>query len=67
MEPLNTLEHIKKLPKAQDMADLQAKVDCLLKENGKLKSQVVTKEVELKEMGALKAAAEAELVGAWRG
>ena len=47
------------------MADLQARVDCLLKENGELKSQVTTKEVELKEMEALKATTKAKLMGAW--
>ena len=50
VEPLNALEFIKKLPKAQDMGDLQARVDCLLKENGKLKSHIVTKEAQLQEV-----------------
>ena len=36
--PLYTLDYIKKLPKVQDMADLQARVDCLLKENGELRT-----------------------------
>ena len=78
VEPLNALECVKKLLKAQDMADLQARVDCLLKEqdmadlraqvdyllkeNGELKSQVATGEAQLKEVGALKAAVEEELV-----
>ena len=37
VEPLSALECIKKLPKEQDMVDLQACVDCLLRENGELK------------------------------
>ena len=44
MEPL-----IKELPKAQDMADLQAWVDCLLRENIELKTQVADREARLKE------------------
>ena len=44
VEPLSTLDCIKKLPKVKDMADLQAWVDCLLKENGELKTQVEEKE-----------------------
>ena len=40
-------------------------MDCLLKENGKLKSQVATKEVQIKEVEALKVAAEAEPLSAW--
>ena len=62
VEPLGALECVKKLPKTQDIEDLQAWVDCLLKENGGLKSQVVAIEAQLKEVGALKAAAEEELV-----
>ena len=42
MEPLADLECVKNLLKVQDMVDLQAKVNCLLKENGKLRSQVTT-------------------------
>ena len=37
VEPFNAPEDLETLPKAQDMADLQARVDCLLKDNGKLK------------------------------
>ena len=52
--PLNALEHIKKLPKAQDMADLQAQVDCLLKKNRELKIQVAERESQRKEVEELK-------------
>ena len=38
--PLKALDAVKQLPKAQDMADLQAWVNCLLKENGELRTQV---------------------------
>ena len=40
VEPLKALEEIRRLPKAQDMADLQARVDYLLRENRELKTQV---------------------------
>ena len=33
------LDHIKTLPKPQDLLDLQAWVDCLLRENGELKAK----------------------------
>ena len=62
VEPHGALECVKKLSKVQDMEDLQARVDCLLKENGKLKNQVAAKEAQLKEVGALKTAVEEELV-----
>ena len=42
------------LPKPQDLADLQAKVDCLLKENGELKTKVEEGEALQKEMEELK-------------
>ena len=45
VEPLNASVHIQTLPKAQDMADLKTRVDCLLKENNKLKNQIMAKEV----------------------
>ena len=40
MAPLGALDAVKQLPKAQDLADLQAQVDCLLKENGELRIRV---------------------------
>ena len=48
------------------MAHLQARVDCLLKDNGELKNQVKAKEVELREVEALKVMVEVELVVARR-
>ena len=43
---------------------MQAKVDCLIKENSELKSQVSTQKAQLHGMRALKAAAVEELVRA---
>ena len=40
MEPRHLLEHIQALPKPQDLTNLQARVDYLLKDNGKLKTKV---------------------------
>ena len=48
------LDHIKALPKPQDLSDLQARVDCLLKENGKLKAKAEEGDVLWKEVGELK-------------
>ena len=45
------LDHIRALPKPQDLADLQARVDCLLKENGELKEKVEEGKSLRKEMG----------------
>ena len=42
------------LPKPQDLTDLQARVDCLLKENGKLKTKVEEGEALRKETVELK-------------
>ena len=60
--PLEALELVKNLPKAQDFADFQAKVDYLLKENGELRSQVAIRKVQLKEAEALKTVAFEDLV-----
>ena len=38
--PLKGLDAVKQLLKAQDVADLQARIDCLLKENGELRTHV---------------------------
>ena len=59
VEQLNVLECIKKLPKGQDMADLQAQIECLLRKNAELKTQVVEKEARLKEVEELKSRTEA--------
>ena len=45
VEPRLILEHIRKLPKAQDMTNMQARVDCLLKENMELRTQVEEEEI----------------------
>ena len=37
-------EHIRTLLKPHDVADLQAQIDCLLKENRELKTQMAAKE-----------------------
>ena len=47
VEPCIASEHMKTLSKLQDMADLQARVDCLLKENGKLKAKLAARKAEL--------------------
>ena len=38
-EPADVLDHIKALLKPQDLSDLQARVDCLLRENGELRAK----------------------------
>ena len=64
MELPQFVEHIKKLPKAQELANLQARTTCLIQENNELKTQVVSQEAELQGMRALKAATDVELVRA---
>ena len=54
MEPRHLLEHIQTLPKPQDLTDLQARVDCLLKENRELRTKVEEGEVLRKETEELK-------------
>ena len=54
VEPWHILEHLRKLLKAQDMTDLQARVDCLLKENRELRTQVKEGEALRKEVEELK-------------
>ena len=54
VEPQHILEHLHTLPKTQDLTDLQARVDCLLKENGELKIKVEEGEVLHKKTGELK-------------
>ena len=58
------VKHIKKLPKVQELADLQVRTNCLLQENSELKTWVVSQEAELQGIKALKAATDAELVRA---
>ena len=54
VEPCHLLEYIQALPKPQEFADLQARVDCLLKENSKLKTKVEEGKALWKEMVELK-------------
>ena len=54
VEPRDMLDHIKALPKPQDLSDLQARVDCLLKENGELKAKVEEGDVLRRKVGELK-------------
>ena len=54
VEPQLILEHLWMLPKAQDMTDLQARVDCLFKENRELKTRVEEDQALRKETEELK-------------
>ena len=63
-EPLKSLEQIRRLPKVREMEDLQARIDCLLKENADLKTQIANREEKLKEAEALTVAAFEEKVRA---
>ena len=54
VEPRDMLDHIKALPKPQDLSDLQAQVDCLFRKNGELKAKAEEGEVLRKEVGELK-------------
>ena len=54
VEPRDMLDHIKALPKPQDLSDLQAWANCLLKENGELKAKAEEGDVLRKEVGELK-------------
>ena len=67
MEPRLILEHFQKLPKAQDMTDLQVRVDCVLKKNGELRTWVEEGKALRKEEEELKdgiKALEAEVMSA---
>ena len=54
VEPADALDHIKALPKLQDLSDLQARVDCLLRENGELRAKAEEGDALRKEVGELK-------------
>ena len=54
VEPGDMLDHIKALPQPQDLSDLQARVDCLLRENGELKAKAKEGDLLRKEVGELK-------------
>ena len=62
VELLELVEHVRKLPKVEELAELQARTNCLLQKNSELKTWVVSQKVELQGMRALKAAAHIELV-----
>ena len=54
VEPRDMLDHIKALSKPQDLSDLQARVDCLLKENEELKAKAEEGDLLRKEVEELK-------------
>ena len=54
MVPRDMLDHIKALPKPQNLSDLQAQVDCLLRKNVELKAKAEEGDVLQKEVGELK-------------
>ena len=54
VEPRYLLDRIQGLPKHQELEDLQARVDCLLKENGELKTKVEEGQALQKEMDKLR-------------
>ena len=53
-EPGDILDSIKALPKPQDLSDLQARMDCFLKENGELRAKAEEGDALRKEVGELK-------------
>ena len=44
--PFEVVDHIKMLLKKQEMEDLQARINCLVKENNELKGQLAIREAE---------------------
>ena len=54
VEPDDILDWIKAHPTAQDVSDLQARMDCLLKENGELRAKADEGDALWKENGELK-------------
>ena len=53
-EPDDMLDRIKALPKPQDLSDLQARMDCLLRENEELRAKSEEGDALRKEIGELK-------------
>ena len=53
-EPVDVLDRIKALPKLEDLTDLQAQMDCLLRENGELRAKVEEGDALRKEVEDLK-------------
>ena len=66
MDAMDLAEHIWTLPKPQDVANLQARIDCLLKENGKLKTQLAAKKTQLIAKETKLAAKESDLANTWK-
>ena len=54
LEPADVLDWIKALPEPQDLTDLQARMDCLLRENGELRAKVEEGNALRKEIEELK-------------
>ena len=54
LEPADVLDWIKALPKPEDLTDLQARMDCFLKENGELRAKADEGDEIRKENGELK-------------
>ena len=59
-EPADVLDRIKALPKPEDLTDLQARMDCLLRENGELKAKAEEGDMLRKEVEDLKNRKEVE-------
>ena len=53
-KPVDVLDRIKAFSKPQDLADLQARMDCLLRENGELRAKAEEGDALRKEVGELK-------------
>ena len=53
-EPVDVLDRIKALPKREDLTDLQAWMDCLLRENGELRAKAEEGDALRKEVEDLK-------------
>ena len=53
-EPADVLDRIKELSKPQDLTDLQARMDCLLRKNGELRAKAEEGDALWKEVGELK-------------
>ena len=53
-EPADVLDQIKALPKPEDLTDLQAQMDCLLRENGELRAKAEEGNTLRKEVEELK-------------
>ena len=64
VEPKWIMQHIWALPKAREMEDLRARIDCLFKENAELKRQMANRDAKVKEAEAFTAAAFKEKVWA---